>query len=93
MSKMSKNTNYVIVVTSEKGKISSAFQLRNYNNLVSILQSLTTDPYGKKRCDIEYLCACDTKTEAIATADAWNESWKKQGIFWETGFRPYTWIY
>jgi hypothetical protein len=93
MGKMSKNTNYVIVVTSEKGKISSAFQLHNYNNIVTIMQSLTTDPYGKKRCDIEYLCACDTKAVAIATADAWNESLKKKGIFWETGFCPYTSIH
>lgn len=90
---MEKNTFYVIVLTSEQGKITSAFRLNNCSNLASILQGLVTDPYGNKRCDIEWLSACDTRAKAIEIANNWNESWKAKGIFWESGPMPYTWIY
>lgn len=90
---MEKYTYYVIVLKKGEQRITSAFRLHNCYNLASILQGLTTDPYGNKRCEVEWLNACDTRAKAVAIANDWNNSWETKGIFWEDGPRPYTWIY
>lgn len=71
-----RKTYFVATVRNEVvDRFSYAFAENNYYNL---------DFFCKPQRDgeIEYLCVCDTKADAVKTASDWNANWGRDGHLW-----------
>lgn len=73
---MAKKTFFVCTVKNEvEDRFSYAFEERNGYNLSYFCRPMSEG-------EVEYLCVCNTKADAIATAKDWNLTWEARGHLW-----------